>query len=792
MSSSSSSSSSLALPYFCPRCGDHVRFSSVPELRVHLVSRHTYETLLLLSQAGVRSSRSGVLLPLPGQAVSQKRSSSVGMEAPGLPLPLACLDLASSSVSIQLLREMFGPSSCALPPQDPSTALALPGSVEPFLGKKLSEVGVQLGLSLGIGLEERLSLGLDRKLARTFAEVEERVNRRMGRLKVELQRREAELEWERRGGERLRTEKQEVEERAAYLSRQVSAAVEMMERLKKDLEGKDKELNERQQEMVDIECFLRETAKKEAAAKSRLQVFIETLLERADRAERQLLLLSTHAHHNNRYTRTHGSAYASTDDIIANKMQETIGNRRSCSVSASGRLGDQPHGQHPDSGLTGRMRTLSLGSGSWDCEGGLLPPQHYAPPWTRQESPGWGGGDGGCGRTWSKRNRRHYSTEEEEEDEEEEEEEGFWSSAEMRRFVFSRTHTPGSESPSSLCSTPSRRHGDRQLGADTLRLRAGLFCVFPYLDVRSLLRAAEVCSDWRFVARHPAVWTRLRLENARVSAGFLTTLSQWCTQTQSVVLNNLKPRSKRVDETREDYHKNTRGSVEPGVEALLRSAGGSLLHLSVSQCPHILTDRTLWLASCYSRNLKTLTYRSSSDPIGHEVLWALGAGCRNISSLQVAPAHPCQQPTRFGNRCLQTIGRCWPHLRSLSVGGASCGTQGLAALVRTCAHLQVLELERISDLGLQAATALCEAGLTSLETLILTHTPVSGQAVLHFHSVCENIRSIMVEVSVADYFEEPDTQEAQHLFGEIINTLMVLRERSGLCDILQVKVEGFC
>lgn len=51
-----------------------------------------------------------------------------------------------------------------------------------------------------------------------------------------------------------------------------------------------------------------------------------------------------------------------------------------------------------------------------------------------------------------------------------------------------------------------------------MRLRAGLFCVFPYLDLRSLLRVAEVCSDWRFVARHPAVWTRLRLENGRVSA----------------------------------------------------------------------------------------------------------------------------------------------------------------------------------------------------------------------------------------------------------------------------------
>lgn len=54
--------------------------------------------------------------------------------------------------------------------------------------------------------------------------------------------------------------------------------------------------------------------------------------------------------------------------------------------------------------------------------------------------------------------------------------------------------------------------------------------------------------------------------------------------------------------------------------------------------------------------------------------------------------------------------------------------------VRTCAQLQVLELERIADLGLQAATELCRLGLKNLHTLILTHTPVSGQAILHFHS----------------------------------------------------------
>lgn len=182
----------------------------------------------------MRSSRPGALLPLPGQAVSQRQSCSLGVEAHSLALPLACLDLASSSASVQLLRNMFGPSDLALPSsaghaEEPSTALALPGSLEPFPGGTLGEVGVQLGLefglSVGIGLEERLGLGLDRKLARTFAEVEERVNRRMGRLKVELQRREAELQLERRDMERLRGEKQEVEDRAAYLSRQVGGAV---------------------------------------------------------------------------------------------------------------------------------------------------------------------------------------------------------------------------------------------------------------------------------------------------------------------------------------------------------------------------------------------------------------------------------------------------------------------------------------------------------------------------------------------------------------------------------------
>lgn len=56
------------------------------------------------------------------------------------------------------------------------------------------------------------------------------------------------------------------------------------------------------------------------------------------------------------------------------------------------------------------------------------------------------------------------------------------------------------------------------ISPEILKMRAALFCIFTYLDTKTLLRAAEVCRDWKFVARHPAVWTRVLLENARVSS----------------------------------------------------------------------------------------------------------------------------------------------------------------------------------------------------------------------------------------------------------------------------------
>lgn len=73
----------------------------------------------------------------------------------------------------------------------------------------------------------------------------------------------------------------------------------------------------------------------------------------------------------------------------------------------------------------------------------------------------------------------------------------------------------------------------------------------------------------------------------------------------------------------------------------------------------------------------------------------------------------------------------------------------MCVAVRSCAHLQVLELERLTDLGLQVATELCKAGLKSLDTLVLTHTPVSSQAILHFHSETRPPTVVMVTMMSA-------------------------------------------
>lgn len=71
-------------------------------------------------------------------------------------------------------------------------------------------------------------------------------------------------------------------------------------------------------------------------------------------------------------------------------------------------------------------------------------------------------------------------------------------------------------------------------------------------------------------------------------------------------------------------------------ELLLQEPGDSHLQVRLLSLPCVVIRLI-----CVSAFLIACAFcRSSSHPPTQEVLWALGAGCRNISTLQVAPSHP--------------------------------------------------------------------------------------------------------------------------------------------------------
>ncbi|XP_026216623.1 F-box only protein 41 [Anabas testudineus] len=831
---------SLDLPYRCPRCGEHKRFRSLSSLRAHLEYNHTYETLYVLSKSNSVCD-AAALLPLVAEGALLTPANNNDPFEPLRPSALKerrfpCRELpcaddlsltpANSNTAARYLPNVEFPlgeifmkqamtSTDPGPHGNPSTAVAVAANV----AASAVEAAYEEGLArLKARAFERLEL--DERLEKLSEEVEQKIAARVGRLQAELERKSSELERAKQESERLSQEKQDLEDKASELSRQVDVSVEMLANLKQDLVNKEAELNRKQQEVAQIDQFLQDTAAREANAKVRLQQFIEELLDRADRAEKQLQIISSCG------TTPNGS-------LGRCSLQASKGNGRqrnsSLSGSTRGMYQVSDRRSSPSTGASGRIKSVSQGSGGYDSDSVEMHPMEDCPEaqyYHMQCRLGEGGYERspGCGsRNWGLRKqaiqnwqRRPYrnSTEGDEGDVSDvgsrttESEVEMWEQerravAEVQQSAPPYPHhgragyRPNTGRSEVIYSKPCRHEkslskSNEVISPEILKMRAALFCIFTYLDTKTLLRAAEVCRDWKFVARHPAVWTRVLLENARISSKLLCTLSQWCTQTHSLILQNLKPRQRGKKETKDDYLKSTRGCLEEGLEALLKATGSNLLILKISHCPNLLTDRSLWLASCYCRALQAVTYRSATDPVGQEVIWALGAGCRDIISLQVAPLHPCQQPARFSNRCLQTIGRCWPHLRALGVGGAGCGIQGLASLARNCMRLQVLELDHVSEINQEVAAEVCREGLKGLEMLVLTSTPVTPKALLHFNSVCRNLKSIVVQIGIEDYFEDPNSPEARKLFDEMVNKLQALKKRPGFSKILHVKTDSLC
>ncbi|XP_048249488.1 uncharacterized protein LOC124117860 isoform X2 [Haliotis rufescens] len=235
---------------------------------------------------------------------------------------------------------------------------------------------------------------------------------------------------------------------------------------------------------------------------------------------------------------------------------------------------------------------------------------------------------------------------------------------------------------SEAASDTSRLGGHRHEAAK--RRRVALYCVFRYLDTKTLSQMALVCREWKHVCRHPELWKRVVLKNERISSSFLVTISQWCQRLQHLTLEGLQCRQRNNEESLEEYHRATRAYLEPGLEELLKSCQDSLISLKIIACGNHITDKCLWLASCYGRLLEKLHYVSSTDPVSPEVLWAIGGGCPGVTTLVVPPLFPCLKPKSFSNKCLLLIAKFYPDVQELGIGGREISIGGLLPLVQGC------------------------------------------------------------------------------------------------------------
>lgn len=70
-------------------------------------------------------------------------------------------------------------------------------------------------------------------------------------------------------------------------------------------------------------------------------------------------------------------------------------------------------------------------------------------------------------------------------------------------------------------------------------------------------------------------------------------------------------------------------------------------------------------------------------------------------------------------------------------------------------RLQVLELDHVSEINQEVAAEVCREGLKGLEMLVLSSTPVTPKALLHFNSelklMCNTIQSQILDYA-ANYF----------------------------------------
>lgn len=247
---------SLDLPYRCPRCGEHKRFRSLSSLRAHLEYNHTYETLYILSKTN--SICDATIFPLASDATllspATRRDIFESTSFQGKEQHITCdlltaeeLESSSSSpVSSRYFHQIEIPLTDLFTRKAMTSSAAPPATAAATATVAAVDAAYEEGLTrLKIRAFEKLEV--DKRLEKFTEEVEQKIASQVGRLQVELDRKTTELEKAKQESLKLSREKQELEDRAVELSRQVDVSVEMLASLKQDLVLKEQELTRKQQ-----------------------------------------------------------------------------------------------------------------------------------------------------------------------------------------------------------------------------------------------------------------------------------------------------------------------------------------------------------------------------------------------------------------------------------------------------------------------------------------------------------------------------------------------------------------
>ncbi|XP_076104542.1 uncharacterized protein LOC143073111 [Mytilus galloprovincialis] len=351
----------------------------------------------------------------------------------------------------------------------------------------------------------------------------------------------------------------------------------------------------------------------------------------------------------------------------------------------------------------------------------------------------------------------------------------------MDGFTLSR-----SSSQDSVLSERLSQYSQREI---TRKRRHALCRIFSFLDTTSLIQVALVCREWKKISRHPSLWKHVYLKNQKCSLEFLLNISKWCTSMETLHLEGLKTREKKEFETEEDYNKRTRAVLEPGLEKLLQVSESTLKTATIIHCENIITDKGLWLVSCYSRVVRKVTYICNTDLPGADVIWALGAGCRDISYLNITLTDPSAAVgVKFNNKCLQVISQFCQDLQTLCICGTEIDMNGLVLIAKSCQRLSKLEIHYGITVTEDTMVAVCRLGLHNLQQIYFNFTPVEAKAILQLYKSSKHLQKIQISLDISCFdlkgiYKEEDKMKK---YTDMVKNLKELQKKPGVGNILKL------